>query len=525
MDIVKKNFANNPMLPYIFYMINISHLTFSYCTPLELRTGGDPAPGQLPILNDLSLVFETGVHTAIMGPNGSGKSTLALLLKGLLLPSGGVISVDGFSASSGEKERLEVMKRVGLVFQNPDNTIVSTTVERELAFGLENLGIPGTEMRPRVDETLSLFELEEYRHNNPSHLSGGEKQRLALACVMIMKPEYLILDEPTSLLDPGNRSHIIDLIREQAKSGTTVIHITQFASEALHADRVIILTKTGVARDGSPSLVLRDTDALGIRGIGNSEPGAAKFHTQPIKKTEPSPEIIRLENISYWYDRGLPFEKKALENIYLTLHKGTSTVLLGPAGSGKTTLLEIACGLTHPSAGQVHIGEKPLRAMAFQFPEDQMFGDTVGEYVSFGPGNIGMTGEAIKKASDRALFAVGLDPALYSSRDPLTLSGGEKRRAALAGVLAMRPDVLILDEPTAGLDLRGTNLILNFLEMYLDDGGTLLFSTHDFEVAERSAEYAVVLEQGRLETCGELKEVFADSRWIEKVRNKHSAHT
>jgi energy-coupling factor transport system ATP-binding protein len=257
---------------------------------------------------------------------------------------------------------------------------------------------------------------------------------------------------------------------------------------------------------------------MGIRGIGNSEPGAAKFRTQPIKKTERPHEIIFLENISHSYDRGLPFEKKALENINLPLIQGTSTVLMGPAGSGKTTLLEIACGLTEPSAGRVNCGEKPLRTMAFQFPEDQIFGDTVGEYVAFGPDNIGMQKEEIIKASHEALSSVGLDPALYYSRDPLTLSGGEKRRAALAGVLAMRPDVLILDEPTAGLDFWGTELVLIFLKKYLDSGGTLLFSTHDFEVAERVAEYVVVLEHGRLETYGELAEVFTKSQWIEKVR-------
>ena len=159
-----------------------------------------------------------------------------------------------------------------------------------------------------------------------------------------------------------------------------------------------------------------------------------------------------------------------------------------------------------------------MRAMAFQFPEDQMFGDTVGEYVAFGPENVGIPKNEIARTVAEALSAVGLDPVLYHDRDPLTLSGGEKRRAALAGVLAMRPDVLILDEPTAGLDLRGTGLVLSFLKMYLDSGGTLLFSTHDFEVAESIAEYAVVLEHGKIETCGELKEVFGKSRWLGKVK-------
>ncbi|MDP2984187.1 MAG: energy-coupling factor transporter ATPase [Candidatus Latescibacter sp.] len=500
-------------------MITLSHLTYSY-------------PGQPPVLNDLSLSFENGVHTALMGPNGSGKSTLALLVKGLILPTGGQVIVDGLSASSGESERLEVMKRVGLVFQSPDNTIVATTVERELAFGLENLGIPGAEMRLRVDEALFLFDLEEYRHANPSHLSGGEKQRLALAAVMIMRPSHLILDEPTSLLDPGSRERILGLISDQARCGATVIHITQFALEALHADRAVVLLpphsyfvqagtpeESGICRDGAPSDVLRDTAGLGIRGI---EPTGALF-AKPLaaqiqKKNESAGQIIRLENVSYWYDRGLPFEKKALDAIDLTLFRGTSTVLLGPAGSGKTTLLEIAAGITAPDAGHVQVQGNPIRAMAFQFPEDQMFGDTVGEYVAFGPENVGIPKAEIARTVEEALRAVGLDPPLYRDRDPLALSGGEKRLAALAGVLAMRPEVLILDEPTAGLDLRGTALVAGFLKEYLAGGGTLLFSTHDFEAAGSLAEYALVLDHGRIETYGEIEDVFAKSTWLGKVK-------
>jgi energy-coupling factor transport system ATP-binding protein len=493
------------MFLYIFLMINLFNLTFSF-------------PGQSPVLKDLSISFETGTYTALMGPNGSGKSTLALLLKGLLLPTGGVIKVDGLSALSGEKERFEVMKRVGLVFQNPDNTIVSTTVERELAFGLENLGIPDMEMRMKVNETLSLFELDEYRHTDPSHLSGGEKQRLALASVMIMEPSHLILDEPTSLLDPGSRNYILGLIRNQARKGATVIHITQYAGEALDTDRAIVLTETGISRDGPPSLVLRETSSLGIRGIERIGKNTERSSSVSVsKKGEPSGEFIRLENISYTYDRGLPFEKKALDEIDLSLFSGTSTVILGPAGSGKTTLLEIIGGLTEPTYGRVRVSGNPIRAMAFQFPEDQMFGDTVGEYVSFGPGNMGILKDEIAKRVFESLAAVGLDPHTYYDRDPLTLSGGEKRRAALAGVLAMRPEVLILDEPTAGLDLRGTDMVEGFLKEYLNGGGTLLFSTHDFDVAESLADHALVLEHGRKESWGKCTEVFEKSSWLKKV--------
>ena len=227
-------------------MIEISGLTFAY-------------PGRPAVFDNLSLTIWEGTYTAVMGPSGSGKSTLALILKGLLTPGGGSVTIDGITLDD-EHSRYEIMKRVGLVFQNPENTIVATTVETELAFGLENLGISPDEMHERVEDTLVRFNLDEYRHVSPSNLSGGEKQRLALAAVMIMNPSCLILDEPTSLLDPPSRSSLHAMIKEAVHGGAIVILITPFSFEARHADRLIVLDGGLFAYDGVPEEVLALTD-------------------------------------------------------------------------------------------------------------------------------------------------------------------------------------------------------------------------------------------------------------------------
>ncbi len=497
-------------------MITLSELTFAFS-------------GRPPVLDRVSLEIAGGTYVGIMGANGSGKSTLALLMKGLYLPSGGTVVVDGWNTSANELSRNEAMRRVGVVFQNPENTIVATTVEREIAFGLENLGVPEDEMHARVEDALRRFDLEKYRYSGPGRLAGGEKQRLALAAVMVMRPAHLILDEPTSLLDPEGGERILSLIHATVRQGATVIHITQSAAEALGADRLIVLANGKVARDDIPREALRDAPKAGIEGMEDVRAYFAGFGASLSPTTEcgprrdastlPTPGLHRdaqvfLERVSFTYEMGTPFSQRALDDVSFDLPRGVATVLLGPSGSGKTTLLEIVSGITLPSSGRVTLRGNPLRAMAFQFPEDQIFGDTVESYTVFGPENVGVSENEREKAVDDALLAVGLDPSEYRGRDPFALSGGEKRRVALAGALAMRPDALILDEPTAGLDRRSTDMVVDSLYYYLLDGGTLLLSTHDFRVARRLARRALVLVHGRVETYGELDSVFASSPWL-----------
>ncbi|MBN1291255.1 MAG: ATP-binding cassette domain-containing protein [Candidatus Latescibacteria bacterium] len=491
-------------------MISVADLSYAY-------------PGRSPVLRNVSFSIPSGVHIAIMGSNGSGKTTLALLLKGLLQPSSGIIEVDGFTCKD-DISHFEVMKRVGLVFQNPDNTIVSTTVERELAFGMENLGISTDEMKSRIDFALVRFDLERYRQTNPANLSGGEKQRCALAAVMVMHPSYLILDEPTSLLDPGGKQNILRSIRESVEQGATAIHITQFVEEARMADRVIILKDSGICLDGVPGEVLVsgnqfrscDVHANIASCMSENLPDQNVLIHQNSKVFSSKP-LVKLTDVGHIYNLNTPFKKQALSGISISFLSGSSTALLGPSGSGKTTLLEIAAGITAFTSGTVDIEGKPLKAMAFQFPEDQIFGETLDDYICFGPRNIGIDEKDLADIVSHALMEVGLDPETYHFRDPFSLSGGEQRRIALAGVLAMQPDMLILDEPIAGLDRFGMEIVIGFLENYIKMGGTLFFSTHDFEVAHRLAHFTAVLCDGRLETYGSTHEVFNKSPWIQSL--------
>jgi energy-coupling factor transport system ATP-binding protein len=237
-------------------MIEVRDITFQY-------PEGDAAE----VLRGVSFTLRPGEKVALMGANGSGKTTLARCLNGLLKPLSGSVSVDGLSTDDSASN-YEVRRKVGMAFQNPDNQIVAATVEREIAFGLENLGVPSDEMRKRVDGALDRFHLQPYRNHSPHLLSGGERQRLALASIWVMEPQYLILDEPTSLLDPLGRTEILKFIDEEMKRKSFgVLMVTQFSEEASSFHRLIILNEGRIAFDDSPDAVFRHVEELHVMGV------------------------------------------------------------------------------------------------------------------------------------------------------------------------------------------------------------------------------------------------------------------
>jgi energy-coupling factor transport system ATP-binding protein len=225
-------------------IIELQNVTFEY-------PSGDNR--QIKALKNLSLTVEEGEYIALIGPNGSGKSTLARHLNAILLPTGGIVTVDGF-VTTQEEHRWEIRRRVGMVFQNPDNQIVATTVEEDVAFGLENLGIETSMMAQRVTEALEMVGLRSLRNHAPHLLSGGQKQRLAIAGIIAMRPRCLVLDEPTAMLDPRGRREVLETIkRMNHQEGITVVHITHFMEEALEADRVIVMDRGQIAHAGPPA--------------------------------------------------------------------------------------------------------------------------------------------------------------------------------------------------------------------------------------------------------------------------------
>lgn len=517
-------------------------------------------------LQDINLDIEAGSFVAIIGHNGSGKTTLARHFNALLAPSQGTVWVDGRDTTDAT-QTLAIRQTAGMVFQNPDNQLVASVVEEDVAFGPENLGIPTQEIWERVAESLEKTGMSAYREMSPNRLSGGQKQRVAIAGILAMKPSCMILDEPTAMLDPGGRKSVLDAVRSLNKQeGVTVILITHDMEEAALADRVIVMEKGKIAADGSPRQVLKNLPLLQrlrlgapfaaelaalLRGAGmpipdeiidDEELAEAIAEAFPVScegnafpKTDSfkellGAELIRIENVSFYYAKGLSYEKQALQDISLQIHAGERIALVGPTGSGKSTLLEILDGLAKPSSGKVFYENEDIHekkysrrqlcrtaGLVFQYPEYQLFGEDVLKDVMFGPQNLGLSEAEAKERAIQALQLMGMEEKLFS-KSPFSLSGGEKRRVAIAGVLAMRPRVLFLDEPAAGLDATGkTELEECLLRLQTEEGLTLVQTSHSMEDAAQYAKRVIVLHEGRILRDGPAEEVFQETDSLERI--------
>jgi energy-coupling factor transport system ATP-binding protein len=443
---------------------------------------------------------------------------------------------------------MEIRRRVGMVFQNPDDQLVSTTVEGELAFGLENLGLPAQEMHQRVEEALRAFHLEDHRTHPPHRLSGGEKQRVAIAAAMVMQPRYLVLDEPMALLDPQSRHEVGALLAWlRDSSGTATIHITQIPEEAVRTDRLLVMHQGRLLEDGPPARVF--AHAARLRDVGLDLPFAPALASRlpqlgtcldlesllqalvcrlspssrpawtPLAPAPPAPAKLIVQDLTHTYDQDLPSQRQAIEAIDAEIGRGAVMALVGPSGSGKTTLAQHFNALLKPQRGRVlldgcDIWKEDLPqvrrrvGLLFQFPELQLFAESVEQDVAFGPRNLGYAEGRIHELVVHALHLVGLAPELFLQRPPLSLSGGEKRRVALAGILAMDPEVLILDEPTAGLDPRAAQSLADLIGHLRQEGKTLVLISHDMELVARLGTHAIALRQGRVALQGQVREVF-----------------
>ncbi len=540
-------------------MIELKNVSFSY----QLEKGKE-----VLALDDVSLTIKPGEFVAIIGPNGSGKTTLGRLLNSLIVPVSGEVLVDGLDTSDKNLQKL-VRLKVGMVFQNPDNQIISTTVEREIAFGLENLALPHEDMKQRVEWALSIFNLQEYRNYRPHSLSGGEKQKISLASVLAMRPSYLVLDEPTSLLDSKGKDEVNDLIQRLRKE-LTIIHITQFPEEATSADRVLVMDQGKVVLDGPPISVF--SHAVKLRQMGLGVPIASdiaerlkksgiklrsgilkvdelideirNLQIKPKKQVElnfsdqnvdgqvspPADPLIQAENLSFVYNRGLPTEKKALDRINFEIKKEDFIGLIGPTGSGKSTLVQHFNALLKPTSGRVsidkedlmdrHVDLKKIRqkvGLVFQFPELQLFENTVFDDVAFAPRNMALSQVETTARVKESLAKLGLDFEEFASRSPFSLSGGEQRKVAIAGILAMEPEVLILDEPTAGLDHQAVEQIKNVLLKLNKDGTTIVLISHNLDLIAELARKILLLDKGKVICFCRKKEFFGKPELLYSV--------
>jgi energy-coupling factor transporter ATPase len=548
-------------------MIELKDVSFKYKSAEENLRDAVTARSILA-LDHVSLKFKEGESVAVIGSNGSGKTTLAKLLNALILPEGGEVLVDGLITSDKDSQKT-VRQKVGMVFQNPDNQIISTSVEREVAFGLENLALPYQDIHHKVQRALKFFNLEKYRNHPPHKLSGGEKQKVALASVLSMQPKYLVLDEPTSLLDPVGRREVLSLISMLSEErSVTVIHITQFPEEAVKADRVIVMHQGRVVLDGTPSDVFKQEEKLGEIGLdipfpmriasvlkqkgwaisddcltlddlvnqiaGTVKNGKMKLKDFTTDSGRPTADNklsqISMNQLSYLYDQGLPTARKALDQISLEIGKGEFIGLVGPTGSGKSTLVQHLNALLTPTSGEVLVdGEntkekttdlKKLRqkvGLVFQFPELQLFEETVYKDIAFGPINLGLSEQEVDVCVKESMQKVGLDYEGFAHRSPFALSGGEQRKVAVAGILALKPEILILDEPTCGLDAKSKREIEELLQEWNSSGVTIILISHNMDLIAKLAYKIVLLDQGRLLNFCDKEEFFKDAERIRSV--------
>ncbi len=516
-------------------------------------------------VDHVSLSVNRGEFVAVLGRNGSGKSTFAKLLNALQLPTSGSIVVNGIAPRSDD-DCYAIRKSCGMVFQNPDNQIVTTIVEEDCAFGLENLGTPPAEIRARVDEALHSVGMSEYAQASPSMLSGGQKQRVAVAGVLAMRPKVIVFDESTAMLDPIGRRDVFALARRlNVEEGITVVWITHFMEEAALADRLVVMDKGKIALEGTPKAVFAQTEkvlALGLdvpemmklahmlRGKGLSLPdglmtvnemalalsgrGAATGHAEiafrPAESAAEGKRAIDVRHLTHVYMPGTPFEARALDDVSLFVPEGEFIGIIGHTGSGKSTLISHLNGLERSEPGTVFVGETDLGekdtdliavrhtvGLVFQYPEYQLFEETVAKDVAFGPGNLGLDADEIDRRVRWALSQVGLNYDEVAEKSPFELSGGQKRRVAIAGVLAMQPKILILDEPAAGLDPAGRREMLELIRGIHDSGVSVVMVSHSMDDVGRFCDRLFVLNRGRIAYTGTPGEVFLHDQRLHDI--------
>lgn len=496
---------------------------------VTLRYGDDCA------LDDVTLEVPRGQRVCVLGANGSGKSTLASVICGLLAPDEGDVELVGERVCEGGAPDLAAYRRarhdLGLVFQNPDDQIVTSVVADDVAFGPENLCLPRDEIRRRVDRELARVALTDYARADPSRMSGGQRQRVCIAGALAMEPQVLVLDEPSSLLDVRGREAIMRVMSRLAAAGATLVHVTHFMDEALAADRVIVMRAGHIVLDGAPHEVFCDANTGLIDELGLELPfdlrllrarralagGAATDRARQalLSKNNAAREpFCRVSGVSYSYTP----RHAALDDVSFQVLEGETCAVVGQTGSGKSTLLRLLCGLEAPDAGSVEVagattatkrGRRDVRravGYVMQHPERQLFAQTVESDVAFGPRNMGLPADEVARRVDHALDLVGL--AAKKDLSPFELSGGQKRLAAIAGVLAMQPKLLVLDEPTAGLDPRGRAGLRRLLADLRAHGVTIVQVTHSMEDAAR-ADRVVVLDESRVIADGAPAEVFS----------------
>nr|MBN2277125.1 ATP-binding cassette domain-containing protein [candidate division Zixibacteria bacterium] len=464
-------------------------------------------PGGRRALRNITLKINKGERVIILGSNGSGKTTLALLVDGILRPTEGTILIGGINPVDVQNTSL-IRHRVGLVFQNPDNQLVTTTVERELAFSLENRNVSFEKMHIQVERMLDYFGLKKFRKRLTSELSGGEKQRLALAAVMAAGPDILILDEPGSYLDESGKRLLNDAIALllSENKDLTVLRITQYSEIAADQNRLLVFHQGALVADDHPEAIFskpKKLAAIGLRApLKNRLPvgllGRVPEMVSESANNSQLPHSITIDSLSFGYDvRGSGY---LFDNLNLKIESGKIHGLVGPSGSGKTTLIQLMAGLLKPDKGTIRYSNfrpDPGRlAVSFQQPERQFFLDTVNQEIRFGAENLGLPD--IDSIAEGCYHLIGMPRSEYADRNPFTLSGGEKRRLAFGCILSLDPAFVFFDEPTCGLDPDGVERFEALVARLQHKKIGVVIVSHYGDVIFDLADKVVTLDGGRI---------------------------
>ena len=510
-------------------------------------------------LDHVSFSIPAGKRTCIVGANGSGKSTVASILSGLTAPDEGTVTFLGTTVVNDGQVDFEAYKTVrpqlGLVFQNPEDQIICSVVADDIAFGLENLQVPSDQITPLVEQQIELGTLTEFASENPQMLSGGQQQRVAISGALVMKPQILILDEPSAALDVVHRNNVMGLVEKLRAAGKTIVHVTHFMDEVVSADHVIALDDGRVAFEGTPEALFEQHElveclhleepfayqvahALNNRGVvvckspsaervlseltgllataAQGEKGGVAGSCGTAADCDATGSVSEAAAVSVC-DVTFSYQKPVLKNISVDVQKGSHVAVIGSTGSGKSTLARLICALDTPDSGSLCVAGLDTRqkhnrrklhgivGYVMQRPERQLFAQTVAEDVAFGPSNLSLSACDITIAVNDALKLVGLSHKADAS--PFELSGGQQRLCALAGVIAMQPKVLVLDEPTSGLDPHYCSELRKIINAVLEDGCTVIELTHSMEDAAET-DQIIVLHEGELVFSGTPYQTF-----------------
>lgn len=552
-------------------IVKLDDVSFSYAQAGE--------KGASPALDHVSLSVDEGEFVGVIGPSGAGKSTLAAALSGAIPHHFrgelyGAVYVDG--RDTCDVTLTDISQVVGSVLQDIDAQMVASVVEDELLFGLENFGVPHDKIEARLSGALDTVGIADLREREIATLSGGQKQKVAIAAILAMRPRVLVLDEPTAALDPASSRLVFDTLRTVREQGITVIVIEQkVALLSRYCDRIVVMDRGRIALSGTPRQVFGHSREL--RELGVDSPRMARVHNSLVEKglaapgepcltvseaeslvegivrphlaagaTDPAADarrdaafrassphaavprphaegaepVVRVEGVGFAY----PGSGAAVENLDMAVYPGEVVGVVGQNGAGKTTLTKLLNGLLKPAAGRVLVSGLDTRrvptsriaahcATLFQNPDCQLCKNTVLDEVAFGLELTGVDPDEARRRARKVIERFGLP----EGESPFSLSRGQRQMVALASVVVVEPDVVLLDEPTSGLDYRECMTVMRTVSEMADAGCAVIMVCHDMEVVSDFAERVVVMADGRILGRGPTAQAFADEALMRRA--------